>query len=102
VAAAGAGNHGEPRDGHIWAGITGGGFLFNTLLENNRNDLIYSMASKEDFPGWGHMLKGGATSFYEDWDCGGSYLHNSYLYVGSWFIEGLGGIRQPAAGYKYL
>lgn len=86
--------------GHIWSGITGGGFLFNTLLENNRNDLLYAMISKEDYPGWGQMLRSGATTFYEDWDCNGSYLHNSCLYAGSWFIENLAGIRQPDAGYR--
>jgi len=90
------------RKGHIWAGITGGGFLFNTLLENNRNDLLYAMVSKEDFPGWGDMLGRGATTFYEDWDCNGSYLHNSYLYAGSWFTEALGGIRQPESGYHHF
>lgn len=25
---------------------------------------------------------------------------SSYLYIGSWFIEALGGIRRPEAGYK--
>lgn len=90
------------RQGHVWAGITGGGFLFNTLLENHRNELIYSMVSQRDYPGWGDMLSRGATTFYEDWDRGGSYLHNSYLYAGSWFIEALGGIHQPEAGYKHF
>lgn len=90
------------RNGHIWAGITGGGILFNTLLEKNRNDLLYAMISKEDYPGWGYMLRNGATTFYEDWDCNGSYLHNSYLYAGSWFIENLAGIRQPDAGYGHF
>jgi hypothetical protein len=89
------------RKGHIHAGITGGAFLFKALLENNRNDLIYPMVAKEDYPGWGDMLKHGATTFYEDWDFKESFLHSSYLYVGSWFIEGLGGIRHPTgAGFK--
>ncbi|HEY4417691.1 MAG TPA: family 78 glycoside hydrolase catalytic domain [Verrucomicrobiae bacterium] len=90
------------RQGHIWAGITGGGFLFNTLLDKNRNDLLYAMISQADYPGWGYMLQKGATTFYEDWDCNGSYLHNSYLYAGSWFIENLAGIRQPEAGYGHF
>jgi alpha-L-rhamnosidase len=90
------------HDGHIWAGITGGSFLFETLLENKRHDLIYSMVSKQDYPGWGDMLARGATTFYEDWDCRASYLHSSYLYVGSWFIEGLGGIQQPETGGKHF
>jgi len=88
------------RKGHIHAGITGGAFLFTTLMESNRNDLICTMVSKEDYPGWGDMLKRGATTFYEDWEAKLSYLHSSYLYVGSWFIEGLGGIRHPQAGFK--
>jgi hypothetical protein len=90
------------HNGHIWAGITGGSFLFDALMENNRNDLIYAMASKEDYPGWGDLLKRGATTFYEDWDGGGSYLHSSCLYIGSWFIEALGGIRPSDAGYKHF
>jgi hypothetical protein len=91
------------RKGHIHAGITGGAFLFKTLLEQNRNDLLYTMVSKEDYPGWGDMLKRGATTFYEDWDCKLSYLHSSYLYAGSWFTEGLGGIRHPeSGGFKHF
>ncbi len=60
------------------------------------------MAEKEDFPGWGYMLSKGATTFYEDWECRGSALHSSYLYIGSWFIECLGGIRRPEAGYSHF
>jgi alpha-L-rhamnosidase len=88
----------EVHKGHIHAGITGGAFLFKTLLENNRNDLIYTMVRQEEFPGWGQMLKDGATTFYEDWEHVESSLHSSYLYVGSWFNEGLGGIQHPDAG----
>jgi hypothetical protein len=58
------------------------------------------MATKEDFPGWGYMLKQDLGIFYEDWECRGSALHSSFLYIGSWFTEGLGGIQRPKAGYK--
>ena len=88
------------RKGHFWGGITAGSFLLHTLLDNHRNDLIFEMAMKEDFPGWGDMLKHGNGTFFEDWQCRGSGLHSSYLYIGSWFIEALGGIRRPEAGYK--
>jgi alpha-L-rhamnosidase len=83
------------RKGHIHAGITGGAFLFKLLLEHERHDLIYPMVSQETYPGWGDMLRRGATTFYEDWEAKLSYLHSSYLYVGTWFTEGLGGILQP-------
>lgn len=88
------------RNGHFWGGITAGSFLMHTLLDNGRNDLIYKMALQEDYPGWGNMLRQGNGTFFEDWECRGSGLHSSYLYIGSWFIEALGGIRQPEAGYK--
>ena len=54
------------------------------------------MVAAEDYPGWGDMiLNRGATTFIENWDesDGHSRLHSSYMYVGNWFIEGLGGIR---------
>lgn len=88
------------RKGHFWGGITAGSFLFHTLLDNHRNDLICEMVTKEDFPGWGNMLKKGNGTFFEDWECRGSALHSSYLYIGTWFIEALGGIQRPEAGFR--
>ncbi len=89
--------------GHIHAGITGGAMLMNLLLANGRSDLIYDMASKTNYPGWGDMLEQGATTFWEDWSYRWSRLHSSYLYIGSWFIEGLAGIRNPGeSGFKHF
>ena len=89
----------QTRNGHIHAGITGGAFLFKALQKAGRNDLIYPMVAARDYPGWGDMLSRGATTFWEDWEGDGSknhsFLHSSYLYVGNWFIEGLGGIKAP-------
>ena len=51
------------------------------------------MALKETYPSWGDMLGRGATTFWEDWEGKLSLLHSSYLYVGTWFIEGLAGIK---------
>jgi len=81
------------RKGHIHAGITGGAFLFKTLLALDRQDLIYTMANKTTYPGWGDMLRTGATAIYESWNMDNSLCHSSYLYIGTWFIEGLAGIR---------
>ncbi len=90
------------RDGHFWGGITAGAYLFHTLLDAGRNDLLYLMASQEDYPGWINMVRKGPGTFFEDWKCSGSALHSSYLYIGSWFIEALGGIQQPEAGFKHF
>lgn len=90
------------RKGHFWGGITAGSFLFHTLLDNHRDDLIYEVVTKTDFPSWGYMLEKGNGTFFEDWECNGSAMHSSYLYIGSWFTEGLGGIRSPQGGYRHF
>jgi alpha-L-rhamnosidase len=85
------------RNGHIHVGITGGAMLFKLLRSAGRDDLIYSMTSQKDYPGWGYMKANGATSLWEMWEKdlpGHSLLHSSYLYPGAWYIDGLGGIRR--------
>jgi alpha-L-rhamnosidase len=90
------------RHGHIHAGITGGAFLYKTLLALDRQDLLFTMANKDTYPGWGDMLRHGATTMYESWDMDNSLCHSSYLYIGTWFIEGLAGIKSDpqAPGFQ--
>jgi len=85
------------RKGHIDVGITGGALLFKLLREAGRDDLLYSMTSQVDYPGWGYMKANGATSLWEMWEKdlpGHSLLHSSYLYPGAWYIDGVAGIRR--------
>jgi len=72
-------------------------------MEADRHDLLFEMVRQEDYPGWGDQLHKGATTFWESWDDnpGLSYLHSSFLYVGSWFIEGLAGIRPDPNGLGF-
>jgi len=92
------------RKGHFWGGITGGYFIVKNLLEFDRPDLLYIMATKEDYPGWGDMLRKGATTLWEAWDGRNSLLHSSYLHIGAWFMEGLAGIKPDPQhpGYKHF
>jgi alpha-L-rhamnosidase len=94
------------RNGHIWAGITGGAFVMKTLLAADQQTAIYTMATRPDYPGWADMLRQGATTFWESWENNKdlSYLHSSYLYLGTWFIEGVGGIKPDPAqpGIKHF
>ncbi len=89
------------RQGHFWGGITGGYFIVKNLLEFDRPDLMFEMATKEDYPGWGDMLRRGATTAWEAWDGRNSLLHSSYLHIGAWFIEGLAGIQPDPNGPGY-
>lgn len=84
------------RNGHIHVGITGGALLFKLLCDAGRDDLIYSMTSQTDYPGWGFMKANGATTIWEMWEKdlpGHSFLHSSYLYPGAWFVDGIAGIH---------
>ena len=89
--------------GHFDAGMHGVYFLLKELMEEDRNDLIYQMASKKDFPSWGNMLEQGATTSWESWS-GGSHIHDTLISIGAWFIEGIGGIRldEKAPGFRHF
>jgi len=95
------------NNGHIDVGITGGALLFKLLRETNRDDLIYAMTSKTDYPSWGYMKANGATTIWEMWEKdlpGHSLLHSSYLYPGAWYIDGVGGIKSTITkpGYQHF
>jgi alpha-L-rhamnosidase len=89
------------RKGHFWGGITGGSFVIKELIDADRPDLMFTMATQESYPGWGNMLKKGATTIWEDWEGNLSLCHSSYLHIGAWFIEGLAGIRPGTDGHGY-
>lgn len=85
--------------GHIDVGITGGAMLFKILRKEGRDDLLYTMTSQTDYPGWGFMRENGATTIWEMWEKdlpGHSLLHSSFLYPGAWYIDGVAGIRCDA------
>lgn len=84
------------QKGHIGAGITGGSLLFKLLRQEGRDDLIWSMVSQTEYPGWGFMRANDATTIWEAWELnrpGHSLLHSSYLYPGAWYIDSVLGIR---------
>jgi hypothetical protein len=89
--------------GHLDAGMHGLYFLLKELMEEDRNDLIYEMATKTDYPGWGYMLAHDATTSWESWN-GGSHIHDTLISIGAWFIEGIGGIRvdEKAPGFRHF
>ncbi|MCH8193055.1 MAG: hypothetical protein IIA65_03435 [Planctomycetes bacterium] len=92
------------RRGHFWGGITGGYFVVKALIEFDRPDLMYRMATQTGYPGWADMIRRGATTLWESWEGDKSLLHSSYLHVGAWFMEGLAGIRPDPEhpGYQHF
>ena len=92
------------RNGHLNTGMHGNYFMAKHLIDIRRNDLLALMHTKEDFPSFGHMLRNGATTIWEEWDGDNSQIHNTMISVGLWFTEGLAGIRpdERAPGFKHF
>ena len=55
------------NSGHLDTGLTGTYFLTKLLVEAARNDLLYTMNTKTDFPGYGNFVARGFTTWPEDW-----------------------------------
>ncbi len=87
--------------GHLDTGMHGTYFLMKYLVNADGNDLVFEMASQEDYPGWGYMLANGATTSWESWT-GQSHIHDTLISIGAWFTEGLAGIRSDwkSPGFK--
>lgn len=72
--------------------------LINILGEELEwHDVIYDVLLRDEYPGYGHFLLNGATTWPEYWDLRKSYIHTSYTGVSSWMIQGVGGIRPDPA-----
>jgi alpha-L-rhamnosidase len=91
------------NNGHLDTGMHGTYFLLKYLMQSDRNDLVFEMASKTDYPGWGYMLANGATTSWESWS-GQSHIHNTLLSIGAWFTQGLAGIQSDgkSPGFKHF
>ncbi|WP_168442543.1 family 78 glycoside hydrolase catalytic domain [Pontiella desulfatans] len=94
----------EQDKGHLSTGLSGTYMMVQYLQQIGRDDLIYLFASKKTFPSWGHMIEQGATATWEHWNGRASRIHNCYNSIGSWFIQGLAGIRPDPEkpGFKHV
>jgi alpha-L-rhamnosidase len=80
------------RDMHIYGGIFTGLVLWELLPKLGYSDVAYKVAINNTFPGYGFMLKNGATSLWEHW-LGGSHIHYFMGFVDNYFYRHLAGIN---------
>ena len=92
------------KDFHIDTGMLGTKYLLGALAHHNLNDVVYQMTTKETFPGYGYMIKQGATTLWEGWDGCGSQNHHMFSDISNWFYKGLAGIYpdENAPGFKHI
>ena len=99
------------NDGHIGNGLIGGQWLMRALTYNGHADVAYTLASQSTYPGWGYMVKQGATTIWELWngDRGdpGMNSGNHVMLLGdliTWFYENLAGIKADPLipGFRHI
>jgi alpha-L-rhamnosidase len=99
----------DEAKGHISTGVIGTQWLMRGLSEYGRPDLAYRIASNNDYPSWGYMVKHGATTIWELWngDTANPAMnsHNHIMLLGdliAWFYQDLAGIKTVDAGFKQI
>ena len=73
-------------------------YLFFGLTEYGYGDTVYKILTNPEYPGWGYMVKNGATTVWERWEETmqqkmHSFCHPMFGSYDAWFYQGLAGIR---------
>ncbi len=101
----------EKNEGRLSCGVIGIQWLMRYLSSIGCGDIAYRIASNEEYPGWGYMLKNGATTIWELWN--GNTANpsmnsgNHVMLLGDllpWCFENLAGISSDLSipGFKHV
>ena len=99
------------HNAHVSCGVIGMQWLFRQLCDMGRGDLAYLLASQESYPGYGYMVKHGATTIWELWngDTANPKMNsgNHVMLLGDFLpfcFERLGGIApsQEKVAFKHI
>jgi len=93
------------KKGHLDTGLLGTFVMLDLLIQENRNDLIALIMGQTTYPGWGYLVKEvGLNTWPETWSGWGSHVILVTATPGSWFYEGLAGIRPDplSPGFKHF
>ncbi len=94
-------------DYHIDTGIVGTRYIFEVLTDNGYPEIAYKMITQKSFPGYGYMIREGATTLWERWEkleSSGMNSHNHIMLgsVDTWFYKTLAGISSLEPGWNTL
>ncbi len=87
----------EVHGGHLHTGIFATRHLFEQLASMGHNDVAMTAMMKRDYPSYGLWLANGATTTWEQWDCGNSHNHPMFGGGLMWLYNRLAGV-EPIAG----
>ena len=89
---------------HFYGGIFTGHALWELMPQTGNAELAYQVAKNDTYPGYGFMLKNGATSVWEHWDDQSSHIHYFMGFVDNFFYRHLAGINYDTKnpGFKHI
>lgn len=94
----------QSHGNRLTTGDIGNRYLFQTLANENMDDLLFDMLNHYEAPGYGYQVKYGLTTLTEQWDPekGNSWNHFMLGQIEEWFFKSLAGIKaNPSSpGYK--
>lgn len=101
----------EQSGGKLKTGFVGTPLLCRVLCENGMEDRAFDLLLNEDYPGWLHEVKLGATTVWERWnsvDPDGSISstgmnslnHYAYGSILAWVWQYCAGLRPSAPGFR--
>ena len=86
----------EKHGGHLHTGNTGTTCMIDALTEHGWGSVMYKVATTTTYPGWGYMIKEGATTIWERWgrgDDADSMI--MWASIDEFFYNDLAGIKGP-------
>ena len=108
----------EKYNGHLHTGNTGTTCMIDVLARLGHADVMYEVANKKTYPGWGYMLENGATTIWEVWSLdrfgvterhGGADSMIMWATIEGFFYNALAGIKgadyygnNGTAGFKEI
>jgi len=91
----------EKAGNKFTTGIFGTKYILSALSKTGKSSYAYDVVNNTDYPGWGYMIKNGATTIWETWkesDNTYSNCHPMFGSISEWFYKSLAGI-QPDPEY---
>jgi len=93
----------------LGTGLVGGQWLMRTLTAWGRPDIARALAVREEYPGWGYMIRKGATTIWELWngDSAEPLMNsgNHVMLLGdllTWIFEDVAGIQPAGPGFENI
>jgi alpha-L-rhamnosidase len=91
------------KDGHLDTGITGTRYIGDVLCDYGYGNLALQIFTQPTYPSFGHQIKLGATTTWEQWySKGGMNSHNHAMFSGAaaTLFSRFGGVQPTEAGFR--